>query len=448
MKKFPADILTIAGMAIFLAAGCNDKPPPPAPKPTAVTVSPAVDGKVPRQLTAIGSIKAFVSVDLTARVSGYLIERNFRDGQFVKKGDTLYRIEPYQYEAAVKVAQGNLGVAVSSRKNAEITLQRQKDLVGHGATSIQDYDNALAAKIEADSNVMVMEGQLEQAQLNLLYTNIAAPFDGYVGLNKYDVGNLVSPDSGTLTSIADSSKVLVQFVLADSDLRALGEYLGSPALFNSMYLVLSMEDGGKYAHPGVIVRSDNRIDTSTGTAALQALFPNPDGKLTPGQFVMLHILTHEKDDLLLVPRIAVLYDQRGGYVWVADADGKARRHDLTITHEFDRFVAVSQGIKKDEAVIIDNLMAMRENSAVSVGATTGFSNELAELAGTEAAAIPVYSAKDAYLGQSDMYGKDISAMVKADTRSAVDSLESEFLTPPQAKPPQEQKTDGAATEAK
>ncbi len=423
-------MLSACCVIMFLSVGCHKKEPPPPPPPVPVAIIPAEKGQVPRETAIIGSVKAFASVDLVARVSGYLVERNFREGQFVKKGTRLFRIEPYQYEAAVKVAAGNLGVAVSSQKNAEITMKRQKELVERRATAVQTYDDALAAKIEADANVEAMQGALEQARLNLSYTDVVAPFDGWMGLIKYDVGNLVGPSSGVLTNIVDQSRVLVQFSPADTELRALGEHLGSETQFAGLLVFLFFEGGEAYPEPGIIVRSDNRIDPDTGTATLQAIFRNPEGKLAPGQFVTLKIQTRTRDELLLVPRLAIQSDQAGDYVWVAGADNKAQRHDLVITREFDHFAAVSQGVAAGDRIVMDNLAKMRIGTHVAVHESTMMKDKFAALTSAAAVKVPAINLEDTYLHQSDTGGQLFGGEIKAGSKAEGEKLGQEFQTPP------------------
>ncbi len=428
-KRIVAAIAALWCVVFFSLSGCGKAAPPPPPPPVKVSVMAAAAGKVPRQVTLIGSVRAFAAVDLVARVGGYLLERNFREGQFVHKGDVLYRIEPYQYDAAVRVAQGDLGVAIATRKNAVITMERQRELVERLATSVQNYDNALAAKVEADSKVEILQGQLEQALLNQSYTRITAPFDGWMGLSSSDVGNLVGPDSGVLATIVDQSRILVLCAPADSDLRILGEHLGVAQAFDNLRIELFLESGEAYPKPGAVVRNDNRIDPSSATTAMLAIFENPDGVLAPGQFVTLNLQSSKVEELLLVPRIAVLSDQTGDYVWVAGDGDKVERHNLVVSQEFDHFVAVSQGVKAGDRIILDNLAKMRAGSAVAAAVSTELDAEFKRLTEVNEAALAPDELKNTYLTRVDTDGEAIRAAVKESSDEVEKSLERDFQTP-------------------
>ncbi len=433
MATFSVRAWTVALFAvalIIIPGGCREEKPPTLPASVKVAIFSAAAGKVPRQISIIGSVQPFASVNLVARVGGYLVERNFRDGEFVRKGKLLYRIEPYAYDAARKIAMGNLGVAIASKKNAELTVLRQKELVEQQAASVQDYDNALASKMKADANLSTMQGQLEQAEINLAYTQIAAPFDGWMGINRYDAGNLVGPESGTLSTIVDQSRVLVQFSPADRDLRELGEHLASAKQFADFRVRLFFENGREYPETGIVVRTDNRIDPETGTAALQAIFPNPDGELTPGQFVLLNIQTVSRDEWLLAPRVGILTDQSGDYVWVASAKNVAERRPVTVAKEYADFAAISKGLQPGEKIIIDNLSAMRVGTSIVCREPDSLKTQFAALADGKTVEAPTLGREDAYLRQSDIAGEDIRRRIRDAADAAAKDLSSEFLTPP------------------
>lgn len=436
----------ILSLTVIMAAvsACTKKQEVKQAPPLPVVTIEAAMVDIPREQSIIATVKAMVEVDFVARVEGYLIERNFIEGQHVKKGDLLYVIEPYQYEAAVKDAEGGLSVSLANQKNAEIDMARQKDLVSRNAVSVRDYDNSVAKKLEADGSVFKAEAKLAQAKLNLTYTRIYAPFDGWIGLNKYDVGNLVGPAVGTLSTIVANDSVRAEFTPSSSDILAMTKGKSMKGGFPDIHVKLYFENGAEYSQTGTIQRWDNKIDPTTGTATIQAIFKNPDRQLVPGQFVTLSLLTVEKDSKLLIPRIALQTDQAGDFVWVVNGEGKAERRNVMTDKAYAKLLSVNQGIKAGDKVVVDRIQKLRPDAVVAATPTDRFKQTIANLAAGIPEKIEVERVLPGIVSKSDTGGEKISGTVKSDSETMRSQTEKGFQRPMENEDVVPNLMDGAA----
>ncbi len=355
-----------AAAALFLTTSCEKKQAGEAKaSPPAVDVVKAVKGKVVPVDEFIGQTKAQDTVDLVARVEGFLIRRDFVEGQFVKNGSSLLRIEKDQYAAQVERSQGALQAQQAKLKNAEITLARQESLVKNGAVSQQDYDNALYNKLAIQADVTQADASLKLAQLNLSYTDINAPFDGCVGLCSVSVGNLVGPSIGKLATIVKVDPMRVEFNIDELDILRFNIKMAQKGADGRMPdaskfdVRLKFQNGEIYKHEGVISYADNHINTSTGTLLVQAEFPNPGRVLMPGMYVKVLISKKEEAERLLIPSRCVLENQAGSYVYVVGADKKVSSKQIKTSGSFGQCVSVESGLTAGELVVSDGIQKIR-----------------------------------------------------------------------------------------
>lgn len=360
-------LLLILTATLFLSGGCKKPAPPQRPAPM-VTVAVVKKTKLKETFTIIGKVKAYDKADLVARVSGFLTKTNFDEGAAVKKGDLLFLIEQDQYKANLGKAKGVLLSALATQKNAELDYKRQKNLYEKRAVSKRNYDEAVANKMKAQAAVMQAKSGVRLAELDLNYTEIRAPFDGYVGLESHSIGNYVGPTSGPLTSVVSMANVRVEFNISDKlVLRARKIGYDSIKSAEHVKVVLYTANGTKYDHAGEITYWDNQIDQDTGTLTMQAMFPNPCLLLIPGMYVRVAIDARVKNNALVIPRVALAEDITGYYVMVVGKDNIVRRQKVTLGIRESKRIEILSGLKAGERVVVAGLQHIRPGTPVQIG---------------------------------------------------------------------------------
>ncbi|MDD4317506.1 MAG: efflux RND transporter periplasmic adaptor subunit [Victivallaceae bacterium] len=354
---FKKGIIIVGTVVLTLATGCEKETPPPQ---TTVTVSPVISGNISSSLQLIGQVKALDKVDLVARVKGFLIKQNFNEGELVKKGSVLFEIEPDRYLAKLKAAEANYQKALADQKNADSDYKRQESLYKGDAVSERARDNALAKKMECDAQVKACEAAIDDAKLELSYTKIIAPFDGRVGLRSYSVGNVVGPESGVLLSIAKINPINISFSFSEKTLLTLSEN-SSP---DDSIVKILLPNGMEYAITGKIVKWDNRVNPGTGTIKFEAEFKNPQQILIDGMYVNVIIEPKQPIRGLLIPRQAVQEIQDEKFVMVVSPDNIVSRQTVELGRNDEIFVAVNNGLKEGDIIIIEGLQKIRPQSKV------------------------------------------------------------------------------------
>jgi membrane fusion protein (multidrug efflux system) len=351
--------------ALIVIAGCGaaaaQTPPPPA-----VSVSPVASRQVTETGDFIGRIVAINRVDVVARVAGFIEERNFTEGQMVKTGDLLFRIEQDTYKAAVDQQQANLAKAQATEVNANLQLQRSQALVKNQNVPQSTVDQNLATEQSAQADILQAQALLEQAKINLSYTEIYAPIDGRIGIANYTVGNLVSPSTGILATIVSQDPIYVTFQASEADVIAYRKRVANSADKDPHVVVhIKLPDGTEYAHPGLTNFLDVQVQTDTDTVTARAQLPNPDGVLVPGGIVGVIVERGKPRYALMVPQAAVLLDQAGHYVLVVDDAKKVELRRITTGPEHGKDVEVETGLKEGELVIVDGIQKVRPGQVVT-----------------------------------------------------------------------------------
>jgi membrane fusion protein (multidrug efflux system) len=353
----------------ILLAGCGQDEaasPQAAPPPPAVTVAPVAAADVRPKSEFVGRVEAVDKVELRARVTGFLEQRPFQEGQEVKAGDLLFVIEQPPYQAAVDQQAAELASAQANRANTAVQLQRAEELVRNNNIPKAEVDQRRAADQMAAAQILEAQAALEQAQINYGYTEIRAPIDGKIGQTNYTVGNLIGPDSGVLATIVSQDPMYVTFpVSAAVILQARRE--GGGALPDPSRLVvrIKLPDGSIYQHPGKIDFLDNQVAQGTDTLAARAVFPNPERLLVDGQFVTVTVEAGEPVTALVVPQGAVQVDQAGPYVLVVGADQKAEQRRVTLGADQGTDVVVQSGLKQGERIIVSGIQKVRPGMQVA-----------------------------------------------------------------------------------
>lgn len=360
----------VAALALMAAAGtaaAQGAAPPPA-----VSVTPAATRQVTDVANFIGRVTAVDKVDIVARVPGFIEERNFTEGQQVKKGDLLFRIEQATYKAAVNQQRANLARAQANEENARLQLERGKELVRNQNIPQSTLDQRAADAAAAQANVMQAQATLEQAEINLGYTEIRSPIDGRIGLATFTVGNLVDPSSGKLATIVSQDPTYVIFQASSRDVLDYKRRVAESADKNAHVTIhVTLPNGNAYPLPGLSNFLDVQVDPNTDTVAVRAQLPNPDGLLIPGGVVGVTVERGGPRSALVIPQSAVQLDQAGRYVLVVDKDKKVELRRITAGVEQGRDVVVTGGLKEGELVIVEGVQKVRPGQVVAADLAAG-----------------------------------------------------------------------------
>jgi len=353
-------------MCRSIAAAQGVVPPP------AVSVAPVVSRQVTETADFVGRIVAVDKVDIVARVSGFIEERNFTEGQQVKAGDLLFRIEQATYKAAVDQQRANLARAKATQTNTALQLERGKELIANRTIPQSTLDQRAADDAAAKADVMQAQALLEQAEINLGYTEIRSPIDGKIGLASFTVGNLVALTSGTLARIVSQDPIYVTFQASERDVLAYKRRLAESADKNPHVTIhLKLPDGTIYEQPGITNFLDVQVDPNTDTQIVRAQVPNPDGRLVPGGVVGVVVERGPPQAALVVPQAAVQLDQAGRYVLIVDEAKKVELRRVTTGVEEGRDVVVTEGLKEGELVIVEGVQKVRPGQIVTASMVPG-----------------------------------------------------------------------------
>jgi membrane fusion protein, multidrug efflux system len=344
----------------------------PSPPPPTVSVSPVASRQVQETGEFIGRVTAINKVDIVARVAGFIEEREFTEGQQVKTGDLLFRIEQATYKAAVEQQRANLAKAKAAEVNAKLQLERGKELVRNQNISQSTVDQRAADEAAAEANVLEAQAKLDQAEINLGYTEIRSPIDGRIGLANFTVGNLVDPTSGKLATIVSQDPIYVIFQASQRDVLTYKRRITeSPGQSTHVTVHIRLPNGSIYSHPGLSNFLDVQVDATTDTVAVRAQVPNPEGLLIAGGIVGVTVDRGPPRSALVVPQSAVQLDQAGRYVLVVDEAKKVELRRVTTGVEEGRDVAVTSGLKEGELVIVEGIQKVRPGQVVTANSVSG-----------------------------------------------------------------------------
>jgi membrane fusion protein, multidrug efflux system len=359
-------------IAVSLALAGGDALAQKAPPAPAVIVAPVVSQQVTDTSNFVGRVTAINKVDIVARVPGFIEERTFTEGQLVKKGDLLFRIEQDTYKAAVEQQQANLAKAKAIEVNASLQLQRGKALLPKQFVPQSQVDQQTATQRSAAADILQVQAALDQANINLGYTDIRSPIDGRIGLANYTVGNLVGPTTGSLATIVSFDPIYVLFPASERDvlefkrrLLAVGPEAGRVTVH------VRMSDGKLYPQPGFADFLDIQADPSTDTVTVRAIFPNKQALLVPGGIVRVEIQRGAPRQALLVSQSAVQLDQAGTYVLVVDPANKVEMRRVTLGAQQGTAVIVAAGLKEGERVIVEGILKVHPGQVVAASTAPG-----------------------------------------------------------------------------
>ena len=336
-----------------------------APQQAAVPVGTVYAEKRPIAQTRdfVGRVEAINRVEVRARVKGYLDAVLFKEGDIVKKGDPLYRIEKGLFQADVESAKGALERSKSAKVLTAIQLQRAQDLLDKNAGTVVARDQAQAADQQAAGAIMTDEANLDTSNINLGYTDITSPIDGKVSKTNVTIGNVVGPESGVLTTIVSQDPMYVSFPVSQRELlqAQLSGKLGSRT--DSVKIKIRFADGTTYKEEGTVNFVDVSVDRTTDTVLVRATIPNPDGVLIDGQLVSVAVQAGAPQEKVVVPQAALVADQQGVYVFVVE-DGKAAVRRIKPAGDIGTDVIVDSGLNGGEQVIVEGIQSVKPGQPV------------------------------------------------------------------------------------
>lgn len=377
--KIPALLLMAVGVV-----GCsppNVYQPPPPPE---VAVAKLATKEVEDFLEFTGTTRATDTVEVRARVGGYLQSIHFTDGADVQKGDLLFIIEREPFEVALALAEANLQKAKASLALANSNLARAEPLAQRNALTAQELDVAKADVATAEAEVSSQEAQLSKAKLDLSYTKIHAPISGRIGRHMVDVGNLVVPQSQSLTVIESYQPIFAYFTVSENDvLKLIDRRRRSTAegvTAQPRRLQLGLSDQGDYPFEGELDFAEVGVDASTGTQMRRGVFKNEDHRLVPGLFVRIRLPLGEPEPRTLIDERAIAADQRGEYVLVVNDQKKVEYRPVGLGMRVDGMRVIEEGVKAGEWVVVNGLQRARPGAPVNPVDTAGQSVDLASAA--------------------------------------------------------------------
>lgn len=355
---------------------------PPSASPT-VEVVQVEQRDVPIYGEWIGTLDGLVNADVRAQVTGYLLRQGYQEGAFVKKGQLLFEIDPRPFQAALDQAEGQLAQAKAMLANAEavqrrtqLDVERYTPLAKEQAASQQDLDNSvqnnLAAKATvqtAKAQIQTYEAAVESAKINVGFTQLVAPIDGIAGQAQLQVGALVSPSAGPVTSVSTVDPIKAYFTVSEP------QYLAWRRRFptetsrleadKSLHLELILADGTTYPHQGKFHFADRQVNESTGAIRIAGLFPNPGNILRPGGYARVRAVIRTQSNALLVPQRAVTELQGSYQVAVVSGDGKVSIHTVTVGDRVGSDWIITDGLKLGDAVVAEGVQKVRAGMQVN-----------------------------------------------------------------------------------
>jgi len=365
-------VLLVASLviAVSCSTGCSRKPAQTDAAPPQVLVTTVQPQDVPRVLERVATLDGFINANINAQVQGYITARDYTEGSVVKIGDPLFQIDPRPFEAVLAQANGTLAKDKANQVKADADEKRALDLFKKQVISDSERDTAIAAAQAGRANIEADEAAVQQAQLNLGYTKIIAPIEGVAGFANAQVGDLVSPTSGPLTTVSqiDPIKAIVttgegpftDFVSRHPDPKERDAYV------KSLQFDLILGNGEVYPQKGKFYALDRSLDPRTGSIHYQVIFPNPGNILRPGQFGKVRFVADMKKGAMVIPQEAVNDLQGSDQVAVVGKDNRVSIRPVTMGERIGAMWEVKEGLKPGDKVVVQGIQRAKEGALVTV----------------------------------------------------------------------------------
>jgi membrane fusion protein (multidrug efflux system) len=350
-------------MLLFIAAGCG-KPKTEAPQPPVVEVVDVIQRDVPVYMEWVASTDGSVNAVIRPQVTGYLISQNYKEGDVVKKGQVLFRIDPRVFQSALDQANGEMAQQQARWTTAKANLKRIKPLAAQNAVSQKDLDDSTGMEQSTHASVIAAQAAVDKARLDLEFTKVTSLIDGVAGIAKAQIGDLVGPGQiGELTTVSTVDPIKVYVPVSEQQyLKAMDNRSGKT---QQTVLDLILTDGSTFPHKGKITFADRQIDPMTGTIKVATLFPNPGNLLRPGQFAKVRARMGVERNALLVPQRAVADMQGKLMVAVVGRDNKVSIRPVETGQRVDTLQVVSKGLQPGEKIVAEGIQKVKDGMAVT-----------------------------------------------------------------------------------
>jgi len=364
-------------LLLLACEACNDKSvSAAAPPPPTVQVANVTQQDVPVYHEWIATLDGFINAIIQPQVSGYLIRQNYREGELVRKNEVLFKIDPRPFQAILDQAKAQLAQAEAQLGKTELDVKRDTPLAKEKAIAQSQLDNDIQANLAAQATVQADKAAIEQAEINLEFTNVRSLVDGVAGIATGQVGNLVGPQT-VLTTVSQLDPIKAYFVVSEQQYLAFVQRNPTVAsrekTERQLVLDLILADGSTYPKKGKFYAADRQVDAQTGAIRLAGVFPNRDNVLRPGQYGRVRFVSYIRSAALLVPQKAVTELQGMYQLAVVGSDNKVSIRTVQVGERTGAMWIIDQGVKPGERVVVEGVQKVRDGMPVKI-ATVSASN--------------------------------------------------------------------------
>jgi membrane fusion protein, multidrug efflux system len=363
-------VAIVMGVCLLLSGtGCEEKEAAPPPSPPEVEVTGVVQRDVPIYQEWVAQLNGQVNADITPKVQGYLLKRNYAEGFFVRQGQLLYEIDPRPFVASLDQAKAQVAVAVANQTEAENNVTRDRPLAAQNAIPQKQLDTDISTLAATTAQVNAAKASMVQAELNLSWTKVLSPIDGVAGISNSNVGDLVGTAT-KMTTVSQVNPIRAYFNISESDYLGRAQAIsrlvrGNRAQEKAVPIEFIQTNGIAFPAKGKIVIVNREIASQTGTIQIAAEFPNKEGILRPGGFGNVRIETGTSEHALLVPQAAVIEVQSMYQVVVVSPENKAMFRPVKVGERVGPNWIITEGLKPGEKIIVEGFMKVREGSPVT-----------------------------------------------------------------------------------
>jgi len=359
----------LLGCSLLFLGGCSGGKAASVPPPPVVEVANVVQQDTPIYSEWVAILDGYVNAQIQPHVSGYIIRQNYKEGSVVRKGDVLFQIDPRPFKAALDQAKGQLAQAEAQLGKARLDVQRDTPLAQARAIAQSQLDTEIQAKLGTQALVQAAKANVEQAQLNLEWTQVTSLINGIAGIAQVQIGNLVGPSS-VLTSVSQVDPIKAYFTVSEQEFtdfhRRFPTEQSVAEQRKRIPLQLLLADGSVYERPGTIYFADREVNPATGAIRIAGVFPNPNNLLRPGGYGRVRASAKTQSGALLVPQRAIIELQGSQQVAVVGSDNKVSIRPVTVGERVGKLWIVTEGLKGGERVVVEGLMKVRDGAPVKV----------------------------------------------------------------------------------